>query len=200
MKRIFQQGRSFFGTLIFAHIAILILSMALQGSFLNAWIVGHPVVYWGIYGILAVGYLVISAQESVNQAGQDAQREQGCLDRGETEEAELSYQPWYGLRYALILEAPFLALTVLTGVLSGLPQIITGILPTLWYSAWLPVRDAWTAGYPWMYLIAGFLAIAVSAAVYPEGKRRYRLMRQHMLENTERLRSNEKAIRIPRGK
>jgi len=199
MKQMFQQGRGFFGTLIFAHVAILILNIALQSSFLNDWIMAHPAIFWIVYCALALGYLWVSAQEAVNQAGQDAQREQGCLDRGETEEAKRAYQPWYGLRYAAVMEAPFLVLTVVTGLLTGLPQIIVGIIPGLWYSAWLPVREAWNAAYPWMYLIAGVLAIAVPGVVYPEGKRRYRLMRQHMLENTERIRSNEKPFRIPRG-
>lgn len=200
MKQMFLQGRSFFGTLFFAHVAIMILSLALQSSFLNDWIVGHPAVYWTVYAILAAGYLVISAQESVNQAGQDAAREQNCLERELPDEAAKAYQPWYGLRYAFVLEAPFLVLTVLSGVLTGLPQILTGILPNLWYSAWQPLRDAWSSAYPWMYLIPGTLAVLVPAVVFPEGKRRFLLMRRHMLENTERIRGNEKPIRIPRGK
>jgi hypothetical protein len=199
MKRMFTQGRSFFGTMLFAHVAIMILSLALQSSFINDWIVGHPVVYWIIYAALAVGYFWISAQESVNQSGQDAQREQNCLDRGEKEEASLTWQPWFGLRYAAVLEAPFLLLTVAAGLLRDLPRIIAGILPNLWYSAWQPALDLWPSAYPWLYLIPGVLAVIVPAVFYPEGKRRFLLMRQHMLENTERIRSNEKPIRIPRG-
>ena len=196
-----QHARGYFGTRVFAHVGIVVLSVAIQGSFLNNWISSHAVVYWGIDAVLMIGYLVISAQESINQAGRDAQIQQGCIDRGEGEaEQSAAYQPWYGLRNAAILELPFMILTVISGFAGGMTSVITGIFPNLWYAAYQPVRDLWPAGYPWMYLIFGAVAVLVGAVVYPEGKRRFLLMREHMLENTERLRRNEAKVRIPRGK
>jgi len=189
----------YFGTLIFAHVGITIFHLGLQGGFLYNWLCNHMWLYWTIYAILALGYLVISAQESVNQAGRDAQRLQGCLDRGENEEGKKCYQPWYGLRNAAILEAPVMLLSLIMAFVSGIPGIFVGLLPNLWYCAWTPVKEALPNLFPWLYLAIGALSILVNGLVYPEGKRRFEKMRVHMLENTERIRNREKPIRIPRG-
>jgi len=197
----FSQGRSYFGTLFFARFGVMLLALALQTSFLNSWLSSLGFFYYLLYAAMAVGLWLITWQEAVNLGGRDAQKMQGMQDRGESEEAQKQVcSPWYGLRYAAVLEAPFFLLALVSGVTGGLASILLGILPNLWNAAWMPFRDIVPGLFPWLYLFFGVITVGLSYLGYPVGIKRFALMRQHMLENRDRLKSNQKAIRIPRGK